>query len=211
MQVKRLSAQLGLRSELVDWYRDATSIPYGHFLIELSRRTDNRLRHCTNTGSIPSKFSGPAEAVRSFGRWHKKSLYSPSVPIIFPQMQKFFPSVFPKRVHQVPLRMYSKSAQKKPSKHKKIHLATKLQNDVRLGSLKRITWKQKRDVLASERGLQLIKVITPPVIKQLSWHGAVCSRSCFCIQHEIEYLVSYRPGISKVSTFTKSHIPNWFN
>ena len=30
MQVSTLSAQFGLGSEIVDWYRDATSVPYGH-------------------------------------------------------------------------------------------------------------------------------------------------------------------------------------
>ena len=38
MQVSTLSAQLGLGSELVDWCRDATSVPYGHLLIDLSPR-----------------------------------------------------------------------------------------------------------------------------------------------------------------------------
>ena len=50
---------------------------------------------------------------------HSKSLYSPSVPIIFPQMQKSFPSVLPKIVYPVSLRMHNKSAQSKPAKHKK--------------------------------------------------------------------------------------------
>ena len=34
IQVSAISAQLGLVSELVDWYRDATSVPYGHLLID---------------------------------------------------------------------------------------------------------------------------------------------------------------------------------
>ena len=55
MQVTTLSTQLGLGSELVDWYRDATSVPFGHLLIDLSPRTDDRLRYCTNSGSVPSK------------------------------------------------------------------------------------------------------------------------------------------------------------
>ena len=58
--------------------------------------------------------------------------------------------------------------------------------------------------------LQLIKVITPSVLNQISWHGAVCSCSCFCIQQEFEYPVNYRAGTSKISTFTKSHVPKWF-
>ena len=59
MQVTTLSTQLGLGSEPVDWYRDATSVPFGHLLIDLSPRTDDRLRYCTNTQYIPSKFYIP--------------------------------------------------------------------------------------------------------------------------------------------------------
>ena len=33
MQVTTLVAQLGLGSVLVEWYRDATSVPFGHLLI----------------------------------------------------------------------------------------------------------------------------------------------------------------------------------
>ena len=41
MQVTTLSTQLGLVSKLVDWYRDTTSVPFGHLLIDLSPRTDD--------------------------------------------------------------------------------------------------------------------------------------------------------------------------
>ena len=69
MQVTTLTTQWGLGSELVDWYRDATSVPFGHLLIEFSPRTDDRLRFCTNTGSIPSKLYIPsADSVKNFGR-----------------------------------------------------------------------------------------------------------------------------------------------
>ena len=43
MQVTTLSTQLGLGSELVDWYRDATSVPFGILLIDLSPRIDDRI------------------------------------------------------------------------------------------------------------------------------------------------------------------------
>ena len=56
MQVTTLSTQLGLGSELVDWYRNATSVPFGHLLIDLSPRMDDRLTYCTNSGFVPSKF-----------------------------------------------------------------------------------------------------------------------------------------------------------
>ena len=121
MQITTFSKQLGLGSELVDWYRDATSVPFGHLLIDLSSRTDDRLRYCTNTGTINSKIHIPDRLERSkiLDDEHTKSLYSPSVPIIFPQMQKLFPSVLPKRVYPVSLRMHIKSAQRKSAKHKK--------------------------------------------------------------------------------------------
>ena len=124
MQVTTLSTQLvrvGLGSELVDWYRDATSVPFGHLLIDLSPRTDDRLRYCTNTGSILSKFYIPERLKQSknLDDEHTKSLYFPSVPIIFPQMQKSFPSVLPKRVYPLSLRLHNKFAQGKPAKHKK--------------------------------------------------------------------------------------------
>ena len=35
-QVSTLSIQLGLGSALVDWFRHATSVPFGHLLIDLS-------------------------------------------------------------------------------------------------------------------------------------------------------------------------------
>ena len=121
MQVTTLSTQLGLGSELVDWYRDATSVPFGHLLIDLSPRTDDRLRYCTNSGSVPSKFHIPERLkhLRTLDDEHTKSLYSPSVPIAFPQMQKSLSSVLSKRIYSVSMRMYSKSGQRKLSNHKK--------------------------------------------------------------------------------------------
>ena len=54
-QVGTLSVQLGLGSTLVEWYRDATSVPFGHLMIDLSPRTDDGIRYCTKSGKIPSK------------------------------------------------------------------------------------------------------------------------------------------------------------
>ena len=121
MQVTTLSTQLGLGSELVYWYRDATSVPFGLLLIDLSPRTDDRLRYCTNSGSVPSKFYIPERLkhLRTLDDEHTKSLYSAGVPIAFPQMQKSLSSVLPKRVYPVSVRMHRKSAQGKLAKHKK--------------------------------------------------------------------------------------------
>ena len=120
MQVCTLSVQLGLGSVLVEWYWDATSVPYGHLLIDFSIPTEYRKRSCTNTGSIALKFCIPdrLQQSKSVDDNYTKSIHSRSVEIIFPQMQKSFPSVLPERVYQVPVPMYSKS-QRKPAKHKK--------------------------------------------------------------------------------------------
>ena len=174
MQVSTLSTQFGLGSVLGLVSRcDVCSFVdyvdyFGHLLIDLSPRTDDRLRYCTNTGSIPSKFKIPDRLTQSknLDEQHTKSLYSPSVPIFFPQMQKPFSPVLPKRVYPVSLRMHFKSAQKNLQSIKR-HNTAKFQNKVRLLAPKRTTWKQRRDILASERGLQLIKGFTPPVINHL--------------------------------------------
>ena len=99
MQVTTLSTQLGLGSEPVDWYRDATSVPFGHLMIDLSPQTDDRLRYCTNSVSVPSKFYIPdrLKHLRTLDDEHTKFLYSPSVPIAFPQMQKSLFSILPKK------------------------------------------------------------------------------------------------------------------
>ena len=121
MQVTTFGAQLGLASELVDWYRDATSVPFGHLLIDLSPRTNDRSGYCTNTGSIPSKFYDPDRLKQSkiLDDEHTNSLYSPSVPIIFPQMKNSTSLVLPESVYPVSLRLHSNSTQRKPAIHKK--------------------------------------------------------------------------------------------
>ena len=50
----------------------------------------------------------------------------------------------------------------------KRHHVVKFQDEVWLLSLERKTWKQKRNVLLSEKGLQLIAIVTLPVNIHLS-------------------------------------------
>ena len=69
MQVSTLSAQLGLEPELVDWCRNATSVPHGHFLIDLSPRTDYRLIFVKTPDPFPQVlYPGPTEKRKRFGR-----------------------------------------------------------------------------------------------------------------------------------------------
>ena len=97
MQVSTLSAQLTLVSQLVDCYRDATSLPYGHFLIDLSPQTDDRLRSCTKTGSFPSKFHilGRLKQFNFWARNTKISLFF-KCSNHFATKENSFPSVLPK-------------------------------------------------------------------------------------------------------------------
>ena len=109
MQVTTLSTQLGLGSELGDWYRDATFVPFGHLLIDLSPRTDDRSRYCTITGSIPSdKFvPGPLKQSKTLDDEHTKYLYSLSVRIIFSQKQNLFLQFCLKKFYPVSLWMHN--------------------------------------------------------------------------------------------------------
>ena len=56
MQVSTFCGKLELGSELVDWYLDAASVPYGHQLIDLLPQRDDRLRFCRNAGSFAQMF-----------------------------------------------------------------------------------------------------------------------------------------------------------
>ena len=76
-------------------------------------------------------------------------------------MQKFFPSVLPKGVYPVSLRMYNKSAQRKPAKHKK---TTRGKISKRGSTIVSITYnvEAKNRHSGVQKGLQLIKVFTLP-------------------------------------------------
>ena len=121
LQKTTLGAELDLGSELVDWYRDATSVPFCLLLIDLSPRTDDGLRYFRTSGSVPSKFYIPERLkhLRTLDDEHTKVHYSPSVLIAFPQMQKPLSSVLPKIVYPVSMQTHSKSAQRKLGSHKK--------------------------------------------------------------------------------------------
>ena len=169
MQVTTLRTQLSLGSELVDWYRDATSVPFGQLFIDLSPRADDRLRYCTNSGSVPSKFYIPERLkhLSTLDDEHTKSLYSPSVPIAFLQMQKRLSSVLPKRFYPGSLRIHGKATQKKLANHKKTSRGkVSRQSLATIAKRNNLEAKKKRSVV--RKWMQLIAVITPPVINHLS-------------------------------------------
>ena len=70
LQINTLSQQIGLGSQLKEWYQDATSVPYGHLLIDLTTKTVDLLRYCSNSGSVPTKSYLPAgRETNFFGRF----------------------------------------------------------------------------------------------------------------------------------------------
>ena len=120
-QVATLSVQLGLGSAVVAWYRDATTVPFGLLLIDLSPRTDDRLRYCTNSGIIPSKFYVPdnLKHLKYLDDEHTKSLYCPSIPALFPRMQKSVSKNLSKRIYPISQQVHRQPAARKLVRGKK--------------------------------------------------------------------------------------------
>ena len=149
-QVTTLGTQSALGSELVDWYRDATSVSFGHLLNDAQTITYVIVQtpvpftqHFTSrTGWNCQKFwmmntenLSTLPFFQSFS--HKcKKLFLQSCPKEFiPFLCECIINLFTGNLRSI-----------------KRHHEAKFQREVRLLSLKRTTWKQRRDILASERG-----------------------------------------------------------
>ena len=115
LQINILSQQLGLGSQLKDWYTTATSVPYDHLIIDFTPKTVDSLRYCTNSGSTPSLFLLPRskQQITFLNDEHTASLHSDRVPVIFPELQNNFSQILSQRLHPV-----SKRVQSKPSKRR---------------------------------------------------------------------------------------------
>ena len=138
-------------------------------LIDLSPRTDHRLRYCTNSESVPSKLFNPdrLKHLKTLDDEHTKSLYSPSVLIAFPKKQKPLSSVLPQIVYPVSMQMHNESTQRKLANHKKTSRGkVSRQSLVTIAKKRSLEGKKKRSVV--RKRLQLIAVIEPPVISRLS-------------------------------------------
>ena len=152
IQVCTVISQLRLRPEIADWYRDAKSVPCGHFLIDLSSRTEDRLDYCANTGSNLVNFYNLDRLKQSkvLDNEHTKYLYSPIVPKFFPKCQSLFFWSCPKVFIKFFFRLLGKSAQRKPAKHEKNMMGQKFKaifdnclQDEQLANKKERFWKPK--------------------------------------------------------------------
>ena len=141
-QFATLSVQLGLGSALVDWYWHATSVPFRHLLIDLSQRTDDRLRYCTNSGNIPSKFSVPdnLKHLNHLDDEHIKFPYSPSIPTLFPRMQISVSTKLSNRIYPISQRVHRQLAARKLVRSKKSRIL-KYRGENHELSLKRTSWR----------------------------------------------------------------------
>ena len=170
-QVAKLSVQLGFGSALVYWYRDARSISFGLLLIDLSPRTGDRSRYCTNSGNISSEFyvSNNLKQLKSLDDEHTKSLYSPSNLNFFPQMQTSISQSLSERTYPISQRVHRQPAARKNVRSKK-KSHPKVQRRIHEPSTKRTTWKQRRSLLASKKWKKIIaqKNNFPFVINHLS-------------------------------------------
>ena len=107
-QIKRLGTQLGVN--LVEWYNDATTNPYGHLMIDLNPKTSDYLRFCTNVGQSPTKFYIPKQSARVtiIDDEHTKHLYAKSLDGFSKQITKNVSGTLSKRIRSIPKRMRGK-------------------------------------------------------------------------------------------------------
>ena len=63
-QISVLGKLLGLGNTLQKWYAGATSVPYGHLMIDLSTKANNLLHCSTAVTSFPTKFYLPSSRSR---------------------------------------------------------------------------------------------------------------------------------------------------
>ena len=59
LQINTSSQQLDLGSQLKEWFLDATSVPHGHLLIDLTPKTVEILRYGSICGSVSTQFELP--------------------------------------------------------------------------------------------------------------------------------------------------------
>ena len=169
LQINTLGTQLGLGSQLKEWYQDATSVPYGHLLIDLSPKTVDYLRYCTNSGSAPTKFYLPkhSQKITFLDDEHTISLYAKHVPKLDSKMQKVVFTSLPERLYRVHQRMHRKHVTR-TTRRSKENRRTKISKRNKKLARKRTPLHERRKILSSTKGLNLIATITKSVIVRLS-------------------------------------------
>ena len=100
-----------------EWYQDVTSVPHGHLLNDLTPKTVDSLRYCSNSGSVSTKFYLPAGMETKFlDDEYTIRLSSPYISKIFPKISKTLYSQLSKNFHSVSERVFSKSKKRRTSR-----------------------------------------------------------------------------------------------
>ena len=145
-QIGRLGQQLGLGNQFNDWYKNATSHPFGHLLVDLSPKTVDQLRFCSNSSGSPAKFYLPKSQARitTLDDAHTKHLYAQSILLIRSKTPADISPKLSKRVYSVPQRVYSKSNQRTTRKYKPKRRGN-LQKTVKKVVSKKNNYSRKKD------------------------------------------------------------------
>ncbi len=161
LQISKLAQQLGV--SLIEWYKDATSKPYGHLLIDLHPQTLDVLRF--SSGFEPTIFYLPTAKARitNINDKHTARVYAEYLSDFPIGSKEKIPPTLSKTIHKVPLRMSSKHYKRKTT-HSRIELK-KYESQIRRLIIKSTTYRERRTLLASPKGLVLIEKIYPFVIK----------------------------------------------
>ena len=140
-------------------------------------REDTRVCYCTNSWTIPSKLHVPENLkhLKHFNDEHTKSL-------LF--MQTSVSKNLSETIHPTSQRMHRQPVSRKLAGNKKNHVL-KDRNEIHATkSLKRTTGKQKIILLSWQKGLLLVKTISPFVNNYVIWDGTVCSGTPSCLQQQ---------------------------
>ena len=144
LQINTLSQQLGLGSQLKDWYQDAKSVPYGHLLIDLTPKTVDSLKYCSNSGSVPTKFYLPAGIETKFlDDEYTIPLYFPNISKVFPNASKTIHSQLPKRFHSVSEQVFSKPIKRRASRSSERRRTKKQKRNFRTNTKKNSSIQKK--------------------------------------------------------------------
>ena len=169
LRIKTLSQQLGLGSQLKEWYQDARSTLCGHLLIDITPKTVDWLRYCANSGLTPSKFYLPAETETKFlDDEHTIRLYTPNISKIFPKTSKTIHPPWSKKFFFQFLSECVVNLLRGELKILRKIDVVKHRREISELTQRRVSLHKRRTILGSPKSLQLIYVITPFVFKRLT-------------------------------------------
>ena len=152
LQTNTLRQQLGLQSQLKEWYQDATSITYGLFLIDFTPKTVDSLKYCANSGSTQPKISFTSKnRHKNLEDEHNIRLYTPNISNVFPKTIKtIHPPLF-KKFHSVPQQISSKFARRRATGSSKSIGSKISERNIRLHTKKNFTAQKNKSLELAKR------------------------------------------------------------